>query len=71
MVVVVDDEDRENEGDLVMAASRCTSEAMAFIIKHTSGVVCVPMEGADLDRLRRAGHRCTAGRQGGLSRPPP
>ena len=52
MVVVVDDEDRENEGDLVMAASRCTSEAMAFIIKHTSGVVCVPMEGADLDRLK-------------------
>ena len=52
MVVVVDDEDRENEGDLVMAASRCTSEAMAFINKHTSGVVCVPMEGADLDRLK-------------------
>lgn len=52
MVVVVDDEDRENEGDLVMAASKATSEAMAFIIKHTSGVVCVPMEGEDLDRLK-------------------
>ena len=52
MVVVVDDEDRENEGDLVMAASKATPEAMAFIIKHTSGVVCVPMEGEDLDRLK-------------------
>ena len=52
MVLVVDDEDRENEGDLIMAASACTSEAMAFIIKHTSGVVCVPMESEDLDRLK-------------------
>jgi 3,4-dihydroxy 2-butanone 4-phosphate synthase/GTP cyclohydrolase II len=52
MVIVVDDEDRENEGDLVMAASRATPEAMAFIIKHTSGVVCVPMTGEDLDRLK-------------------
>ena len=51
MVVVVDDEDRENEGDLIMAASACTTEQMAFIIRHTSGVVCVPMEGEDLDRL--------------------
>lgn len=51
IVIVVDDEDRENEGDLVMAASRATPETMAFIIKHTSGVVCVPMAGADLDRL--------------------
>jgi 3,4-dihydroxy 2-butanone 4-phosphate synthase / GTP cyclohydrolase II len=52
MVIVVDDEDRENEGDLVMAASRATPETMAFIIKHTSGVVCVPMTGDDLDRLK-------------------
>jgi 3,4-dihydroxy 2-butanone 4-phosphate synthase/GTP cyclohydrolase II len=51
MVIVVDDEDRENEGDLVMAAARATPESMAFIIKHTSGVVCVPMTGAHLDRL--------------------
>jgi 3,4-dihydroxy 2-butanone 4-phosphate synthase/GTP cyclohydrolase II len=51
IVIVVDDEDRENEGDLVMAASRATPETMAFIIKHTSGVVCVPMTGTDLDRL--------------------
>ncbi|MDH4159568.1 MAG: bifunctional 3,4-dihydroxy-2-butanone-4-phosphate synthase/GTP cyclohydrolase II [Actinomycetota bacterium] len=51
-VVVVDDEDRENEGDLVFAAARATPELLAFMIKHTSGVVCVPMLGAHLDRLR-------------------
>ncbi|QYB07423.1 3,4-dihydroxy-2-butanone-4-phosphate synthase [Rhodococcus sp. USK10] len=43
MVVVVDDEDRENEGDLVMAAEHATIEKMAFIIRHTSGFVCVAM----------------------------
>ncbi len=52
MVVVVDDEDRENEGDLVMAADAATQESLAFIVKHSSGVVCVPMLGEDLDRLR-------------------
>ncbi|RJK97177.1 bifunctional 3,4-dihydroxy-2-butanone-4-phosphate synthase/GTP cyclohydrolase II [Vallicoccus soli] len=51
MVVVVDDADREDEGDLVMAASAVTPEAMAFLVRHTSGVVCVPMTGQDLDRL--------------------
>jgi hypothetical protein len=51
MVVVVDDEDRENEGDLVMAADAATPDNLAFIINHTSGVVCVPMLGEDLDRL--------------------
>jgi 3,4-dihydroxy 2-butanone 4-phosphate synthase / GTP cyclohydrolase II len=51
MVIVVDDEDRENEGDLVMAADAATPETMAFIINHSSGVVCVPMLGEDLDRL--------------------
>ncbi len=51
MVVVVDDEDRENEGDLVMAADAATPEQLAFVINHTSGVVCVPMLGEDLDRL--------------------
>jgi 3,4-dihydroxy 2-butanone 4-phosphate synthase / GTP cyclohydrolase II len=50
-VVVVDDEDRENEGDLVFAAEKATPELMAFTIKHTSGYVCVPMTSADLDRL--------------------
>ena len=50
-VVVVDDPDRENEGDLIFAASRATPELVAFMIRYTSGVVCVPMEGAMLDRL--------------------
>ncbi|MEN3359476.1 MAG: 3,4-dihydroxy 2-butanone 4-phosphate synthase / cyclohydrolase [Mycobacteriales bacterium] len=51
-VVVVDDEDRENEGDLVFAAEHTTPELIAFTIRYTSGVICVPMEGAALDRLR-------------------
>jgi 3,4-dihydroxy 2-butanone 4-phosphate synthase/GTP cyclohydrolase II len=51
-VVVVDDESRENEGDLVLAASAATPEALAFLIRHTSGVLCAPMLGADLDRLQ-------------------
>jgi len=50
-VVVVDDEDRENEGDLVFAASKATPELLAFAIRWTSGVICVPVEGAVLDRL--------------------
>jgi 3,4-dihydroxy 2-butanone 4-phosphate synthase/GTP cyclohydrolase II len=51
-VVVVDDEDRENEGDLIFAARKATPELMGFTIRYTSGVVCVPMLGADLDRLK-------------------
>ena len=50
-VVVVDDEDRENEGDIIFAASRATPELMAFTIRHSSGVICVPMPGTILDRL--------------------
>ena len=52
MVVVIDDEDRENEGDLIMAAEAMTSEAMAFIVKHGTGIVCVGMKGEDLERLK-------------------
>ncbi|KAL0375996.1 UNVERIFIED_CONTAM: Bifunctional riboflavin biosynthesis protein RIBA 1, chloroplastic [Sesamum calycinum] len=52
MVVVVDDEDRENEGDLIMAASKVTAEAMAFFVKHGTGIVCVSMKGEDLERLQ-------------------
>jgi 3,4-dihydroxy 2-butanone 4-phosphate synthase/GTP cyclohydrolase II len=52
VVVVVDDEDRENEGDLVAAASKATPAMLAFMIRYTSGVICVPMEGAELDRLK-------------------
>jgi 3,4-dihydroxy 2-butanone 4-phosphate synthase/GTP cyclohydrolase II len=51
MVVVVDDEDRENEGDLIFAASKTTTELVGFMVRHSSGVICVPMEGPVLDRL--------------------
>ena len=50
-VVVVDDADRENEGDIILAASMATPELLAFMIRYTSGVICVPMRGAELDRL--------------------
>ena len=43
IIVVTDDDDRENEGDLIMAASLCTPEKMAFIVRHTSGIVCAPL----------------------------
>ena len=51
MVVVLDDEDRENEGDLVMAAQMITPEAINFMRKHAGGLICVPMPGARLDEL--------------------
>ncbi|WP_441247511.1 bifunctional 3,4-dihydroxy-2-butanone-4-phosphate synthase/GTP cyclohydrolase II [Kitasatospora sp. McL0602] len=51
-VIVVDDEDRENEGDIVFAASAATAELMAFTIRYSSGVICVPMTGDELDRLK-------------------
>ena len=50
-VVVVDDADRENEGDIILAASVATPELLAFMIRYTSGVICVPLPGAELDRL--------------------
>jgi 3,4-dihydroxy 2-butanone 4-phosphate synthase / GTP cyclohydrolase II len=52
MVIVVDSVDRENEGDLIIAAEKMTPEAMAFMIRHTSGVICMPVEGHRLDELR-------------------
>jgi 3,4-dihydroxy 2-butanone 4-phosphate synthase/GTP cyclohydrolase II len=51
IVVVADDDDRENEGDLFVAASMCTPEKMAFIIRHTSGIVCAPLSLAQAKRL--------------------
>eukprot|EP00878_Enallax_costatus_P002527 GHUV01002709.1.p1 GENE.GHUV01002709.1~~GHUV01002709.1.p1 ORF type:complete len:519 (+),score=149.66 GHUV01002709.1:161-1717(+) len=51
-VVVLDDEDRENEGDLIINADKVTAQAMAFMVEHTSGVICISMEGKDLDRLQ-------------------
>src|SRR5689334_16754545 len=52
IVVVADDDDRENEGDLFVAASLCTPEKMAFIIRHTSGIVCAPVAQEEARRLR-------------------
>lgn len=51
MVVVVDDQDRENEGDLILAAEHVTAEKIGFFVKHTSGLICTPMLGERLDEL--------------------
>lgn len=51
LVVVTDDDDRENEGDLFIAASLCTPEKMGFIIRHTSGIVCAPLSIDEAKRL--------------------
>jgi 3,4-dihydroxy 2-butanone 4-phosphate synthase / GTP cyclohydrolase II len=51
-VVVVDDVERENEGDIIFAASKATPELLAFTIRYTSGVICAPMPGEMLDRLQ-------------------
>ena len=50
-VVVVDDEDRENEGDIIMAAAKATPEWVAFTIRHTSGILCVPLPLSEARRL--------------------
>jgi len=54
LVIVTDDDDRENEGDLVLAAVHATAEKMAFIIRHTSGIVCTPLTNETAQRLRLA-----------------
>src|SRR5271154_3784350 len=51
IVVVTDDDDRENEGDMIVAASLCTTEKMAFIIRNGCGIVCVPLTATDARRL--------------------
>jgi 3,4-dihydroxy 2-butanone 4-phosphate synthase/GTP cyclohydrolase II len=51
-IVVVDDASRENEGDIVFAAAKATPELLAFTIRYARGLICVPMQGADLDRLQ-------------------
>lgn len=51
-VVVVDDEDRENEGDLIIAAEAITPEKMGFMVRYTSGLICLPVEGNRLDELQ-------------------
>lgn len=52
IVVVTDDDDRENEGDLIVAATLCTPEKMAFIVRHTSGIVCAPITNELARKLR-------------------
>ena len=52
MVVVVDDDDRENEGDVIAAAAKITPEQMAFMVRHTSGIVCTPITAEDAKRLK-------------------
>lgn len=52
MVIMMDDEDRENEGDLIMAAEHATPEAVAFIVRHSSGIICMPMTRERLEDLR-------------------
>ena len=52
LVVVVDDDDRENEGDLIMAAAKATPERIAFMIRHTSGILCAPMRQDLAERLQ-------------------
>ena len=59
LVVVVDDTDRENEGDLIMAAAKATPEQIAFMIRHTSGIICAPMP----SRARRRAEPRADGRQ--------
>ena len=52
MVIMVDDEDRENEGDVIIAAEKCTPEAINFMATYAKGLVCMPMEGERLDELQ-------------------
>jgi 3,4-dihydroxy 2-butanone 4-phosphate synthase/GTP cyclohydrolase II len=51
LVIVTDDAQRENEGDLILAGEKATPQLISFMIRYTSGVICVPMAGEDLDRL--------------------
>ncbi|MGD8574353.1 MAG: 3,4-dihydroxy-2-butanone-4-phosphate synthase, partial [Gammaproteobacteria bacterium] len=52
MVIMLDDEDRENEGDLIMAGEKATPESIAFFVRYTSGIICMPMTGERLEELR-------------------
>jgi len=51
MVIVVDDEERENEGDIIVGAEKATTEHISFMVRHCSGIICVPMEGERLEQL--------------------
>lgn len=52
LVIVIDDHQRENEGDLIIAADKITPEAIAFMVRHTTGIICVSLPGEHLDRLQ-------------------
>lgn len=52
MIIVTDDADRENEGDLIVAADAVTADQVAFIVRHTTGILCAPMTGERADALR-------------------
>ncbi len=52
MIIVVDDDDRENEGDLIMAAATASPDQVAFMVRHTSGILCTPLSARDATRLR-------------------
>ena len=54
MVIIVDDEDRENEGDLMVAAEKVTPEAINFMATHGRGLICLAMTGERLDELQVA-----------------
>ena len=66
MVIVVDDESRENEGDLIMAAQHAKPEQVAFMIRHTSGILCTPLE---RDHARRLSIAPVVGDRHGDRRP--
>lgn len=66
-VVVVDGEDRENEGDLVVAADRVTPATMAFVVRHTSGYVCIALPTEDCDRLALPAAHPSSGDQFGTA----
>ncbi|GAJ00895.1 unnamed protein product, partial [marine sediment metagenome] len=51
-IIIVDDEDRENEGDLVIVAEKITPEAINFMAKHARGLICLPITGKRLDELK-------------------
>jgi 3,4-dihydroxy 2-butanone 4-phosphate synthase/GTP cyclohydrolase II len=51
MIILVDDEDRENEGDIIIAAEKCTPDVVNFMACHAKGLICMPMLGERLDQL--------------------
>ncbi len=69
-VVVIDDEDRENEGDLIFAAEKATPELVSFTVRYTSGYVCVALTDPDCDRLDLP-PRCTTPTATTSARPSP